>query len=574
MHPLGVDVSSPNDCLWLHIFSGHHIGAELPLAEGQYVFGTDDSCDLIFSDSSLAGRHAALTIQQGETGTLCSIQPLDGTLSLDGQVHTELFTLPQGTLCFVGLIAWAWMPSTSPSEAREAMWEDLNTALQEKSQKKHDAADSQQHTEKEQQEQSSEEEQTTQPQTNLAAPAETVTTLLELGSPTKGGAARSSSRNWVLFFLALILVAAFSFRYEYRAQPSRLAVLTQALEQQKITGLRVQQTEAQEIQISGTVPDDATRAALLRFVRSLSFPILLDITVSNDSQEAILAAFTSRGFYPALSMQPPKKLSTAEAQHMPVLGSNTPWAAKPLEGVEMLVPPPSKAAPSPPIEQEGISIKGKPQDAEQTVPPQKVYYLSCYVKNAATEAWLFEQIQADIASISTTSRQGRAPFVARIVHQEDVQAVLEPALRAAQLSSATINYLAGSLDIIGTFDSRQREAIGTVLALAEKELEMPLHTRHIGSAATAPASSLMPTRGKEASSALAAAGATAEATGEFRVTGVTMMPIPFIQLSTGQRIFEGGSLPDGSVLEKIGIDILKLRRNGALSDYPLRGFHE
>ncbi|MDD2966860.1 MAG: type III secretion system inner membrane ring subunit SctD [Desulfovibrionaceae bacterium] len=569
-------MSSPNDCLWLHIFSGHHIGAELPLAEGQYVFGTDDSCDLIFSDSSLAGRHAALIIQQEEAGTLCSIQPLDGTLSLDGQVHTELFTLPQGTLCFVGLIAWAWMPSTSPSEAREAMWEELNTALQEKSPKKHDTTDAQQHAGKEQQEQNGEEENTAQPQTDLAAPADTATTLLELHSPspTGAGTARSSSRNWVLFFFVLILVAAFSFRYEYRAQPSQLAVLTQALEQQKITGLRVQQTEAQEIQISGTVPDDATRAALLRFVRSLSFPVLLDITVANDSQEAILAAFTSRGFYPALSTQPPKKLSTAEAQHMPVLGSNTPWAAKPLDGVEMLVPPPSKAAPSPQTEQEGISIKGKPQDAEQAVPPQKVYYLSCYVKNPATEAWLFEQIQADIASISTASRQGRAPFVARIVHQEDVQAVLEPALRAAQLNSATVNYLAGSLDIIGTFDSRQREAIGAILASAEKELEMPLHTRHIGSAATAPASTLVPARGKEANPALAAAGATAEATGEFRVTGVTMTPIPFIQLSTGQRIFEGGSLPNGSVLEKIGIDILKLRRNGALSDYPLRGFHE
>ena len=46
----------------LRIFSGLHIGAEIELTEGVYVIGTDDSCDLILSDSSLKARHAALRV--------------------------------------------------------------------------------------------------------------------------------------------------------------------------------------------------------------------------------------------------------------------------------------------------------------------------------------------------------------------------------------------------------------------------------------------------------------------------------------------------------------------------------
>jgi type III secretion protein D len=46
----------------LRIFSGLHIGAEIELIEGVYVIGTDDSCDLILSDSSLKARHAALRV--------------------------------------------------------------------------------------------------------------------------------------------------------------------------------------------------------------------------------------------------------------------------------------------------------------------------------------------------------------------------------------------------------------------------------------------------------------------------------------------------------------------------------
>ena len=47
-----------------------------------------------------------------------------------------------------------------------------------------------------------------------------------------------------------------------------------------------------------------------------------------------------------------------------------------------------------------------------------------------------------------------------------------------------------------------------------------------------------------------------------------------ISLATGQRVFEGGLLPGGYVLESIGVKELKLRKDGRIIVYRLRGSNE
>ena len=56
--------------------------------------------------------------------------------------------------------------------------------------------------------------------------------------------------------------------------------------------------------------------------------------------------------------------------------------------------------------------------------------------------------------------------------------------------------------------------------------------------------------------------------------GVTLTPMRFISLATGQRVFEGGLLPGGYVLESIGVKELKLRKDGRIIVYRLRGSNE
>ena len=46
----------------LRTFAGPNIGAEVMLPEGVYTIGTDGSCDIVLSDSSLAARHAAFSV--------------------------------------------------------------------------------------------------------------------------------------------------------------------------------------------------------------------------------------------------------------------------------------------------------------------------------------------------------------------------------------------------------------------------------------------------------------------------------------------------------------------------------
>ena len=60
----------------------------------------------------------------------------------------------------------------------------------------------------------------------------------------------------------------------------------------------------------------------------------------------------------------------------------------------------------------------------------------------------------------------------------------------------------------------------------------------------------------------------------FVVTSVNVDAIPFITLSNNEKIFIGGVLPNGGILEGIGLTELTINYNGSLTIYPLRGNNE
>ena len=45
--------------------SGPQSGAEIPLADGEYVIGSDDACDLVLLDQTVAARHLRVSIAVG-----------------------------------------------------------------------------------------------------------------------------------------------------------------------------------------------------------------------------------------------------------------------------------------------------------------------------------------------------------------------------------------------------------------------------------------------------------------------------------------------------------------------------
>ena len=75
---------SASGLIVFRLFSGPHMGAELVLPAGNQLVGSDDSCDIILQDSSVASRHANIVIGfSGDGAPSVRVTPLDGEILLN-----------------------------------------------------------------------------------------------------------------------------------------------------------------------------------------------------------------------------------------------------------------------------------------------------------------------------------------------------------------------------------------------------------------------------------------------------------------------------------------------------------
>ena len=91
----------------IKIYSGVHLGAAIALKEGTWVFGRDDSADIIFADEGVAPRHAAITFSPGG---IVRVEPLDGTVVMAGGAAPADGILPAASLWRLGPVLMAWGP--------------------------------------------------------------------------------------------------------------------------------------------------------------------------------------------------------------------------------------------------------------------------------------------------------------------------------------------------------------------------------------------------------------------------------------------------------------------------------
>ena len=108
-----------------------------------------------------------------------------------------------------------------------------------------------------------------------------------------------------------------------------------------------------------------------------------------------------------------------------------------------------------------------------------------------------------------------------------------------------VRFLPGKVELAGRFDVAQRIRLDGVLDKARAELGVPVvfdvvasfekkrPQAEVGREAAAP----------QQAEAGDAPAPQADDVPELRVTGVTLTPMRFISLATGQRVFEGGLLP-------------------------------
>jgi type III secretion protein D len=328
--------------------------------------------------------------------------------------------------------------------------------------------------------------------------------------PARSG--RRFAGKAVRAMVVLLCLGSLAVSYEFSTRPTGLTQqeLAGILKENQFTALTVHNGDA-TLEVRGEVTDDGERARLLRLAQSLQSPVQFDVHVRNDRIEAIVFAFNSQGLFPEISK-----------------------------------------------DGDGYLVRG-------------------YMRSGQVEETAFAAALEDFPA-------GARPLLKRdIVHADAVDATLRPLLAHAGMDYVSADYRPGLVLFSGAFSESQRGVLETVMSQAQQALGVPVPYRIVVAAqaaqtqaparegtmqaeprSAAPAASGEPLPGEPAETGIAG----------LHVTGVTLSPMRFISVDTGERIFEGGTLPTGHTLEHIDDRELKLRKDGVVTIYRLRGANE
>ena len=497
----------------LRIFSGPHLGAEIELKEGVYVIGTDDSCDLILADSALVARHAALHVSFPDNLSQVSVEPLDGKVSLSGESVQEEERLPARYPFQLGLLLLAW---TDSDTAGEEAWQEVQQQLQRTEASAEPAVKT---------DQSPQATALPTEDSGKGKDANDAGSDEEAMGPDAGLTleAEKPARSGRLFKVAGVLVAAalagaLCFTWQDRETPRTPEQIMRALldeagyQKLSVTGGQ------DSVTVTGRLASDRERGRLLRLAQLLHFPVYLDVTVRSDAADAVKASFNTLGLFPEVTELPP---------------SSHP----------------------------GLLVKG-------------------YIQNGVLEEQALTEAMRNVPALQPAGPEGKPKLALfqDIRHEEDVRILLEPALAATDIHVNT-EYRPGRIVLRGAFTPQSKATLEEVVAKVQAELGVPAPFDIINDAETpGPVKSdniYTRQEQKEATNeGKSRESSSSSSSPSFQVVSVSPGPMGFITLKSGERVFEGGELPGGYVLEHISVDELTLTRNNHTTLYPLRGSHE
>ncbi|WP_295639538.1 type III secretion system inner membrane ring subunit SctD [uncultured Mailhella sp.] len=496
----------------LRVFSGIHLGAEIALTQGSYVLGTDDSCDLIFEDSSLVARHAVLRVSEDEGRPLLSLEPLDGPVSVAGTKLQQEQAVPPRHPFQAGLVTLAW---TDDASAGSAAWQEVEDLLARM--KNPETADLQ--------------EQAAPPlATTLASDAADAekndgsarSPDLSLEQSENAPAPSAPRRSFKKAgragaLLALVLLGLLSFTWNDKSDEiSREERVRTLLREAGYEKLSVTGTE-NGVTVTGRIASDRERGRLLRLAQFLHFPVYLDVTVRSDSADAVRASFNTLGLFPEVTELPP-------SAHPGLLVKGYIQ-----NGV---------------LEEQALTeaIRNVPdlQASPTTGKPVLALFRDIRHEEDVQMLLLPALAAAGLDAVKTEYLPGKI-----VLH-----GAFTPQTKAAlEKTAAEVQERLGvpvRFDIINDSETLQPAKSDNIYAREEERRP-----------AVQPAASSDKSGGAS-----------------FRVTSVSMGALKFITLAGGERVFEGGELPGGYRLESISVDALTLSRNNQTTTYPLRGSHE
>ena len=277
--------------LVLRIFSGIHFGAEIGLKPGTWVFGADDSCDIILGDADLQGRHAALVISENGATFKVEVRPLDGVVQPFDGTGPEATELTALTPYRMGGVIFAWMKRPADPAGWQAVVELLQARRGEGESEAGAAPEPAPRTE--------ESEQAT-PAPSEPEPESSPTEPSEQEERPRG----TAMRIWLALVALLALVAflvLLLLRSSDPASHESTEAISKRLEQGGFSGLSVSETAPGRFLVSGSVADDAERGRLLRLAETLPVSAQFKVSVDSDVLTALQSQFNAGGFWPEVS---------------------------------------------------------------------------------------------------------------------------------------------------------------------------------------------------------------------------------------------------------------------------------
>ena len=547
----------------LRIFSGQHLGAEIELPDGEHVIGTDDSCDIILSDPSLLGRHAVLRTAVSSNPPSLQAEALDGAVILDGKDMAGICDIPPAHPFQLGTVFFAWAPDSTDCAGA---WDSVRSALTARGK----GAPSSPHNSEPEPEESIAESDSGDAHGNTVASD----TPVDDGKANIGGTSAESAldplpdagrRSGTSFLLKCVVAAAaffaallLCFSWERRPEENHREIVQRLLKEAGYEKLSVTGNN-DSVTISGRIASDSERGRILRLAQFLQFPVYLDLTVRSDAAESVKSSYNAMGLYPEVTELPP---------------SSHP----------------------------GLLVRG-------------------YIRDGILEEQALQQARRNVPGLLKPGENQKAALdiYSDIRHAEEVKALLEPALVALGMrDAANVEYLPGRIVIHGALTPRTRAALSDMAARIQQQLDVPVPMDIVnGFQATAqkpqpetaaamaaqaeekhvrmefPDSKQTEDKAKQKAGAEMvrepSANTSPPAAEEqnlpsppsplplprgFKVTSVSMGALRFITLENGERVFEGGELPGGYIVENISVDALTLSKGNQKTTYPLRGKHE
>ncbi len=528
----------------LRLYSGVHMGAEIALTEGLWVFGRDDSCDIVLADPGLAPRHAVLDVK----ANALRYENLDGRVeSPEGEAPASA-ELEPGRLWRMGPVLFAW----AAEGAAESLWEAVDAERAKYAAGVVAARAQTGDVEKTAQAPAEDEKRDAAPVNEAAASSPGADELASGVAGAERAANRAQSAHdrsglktfavviAVLLFAGVAALANDSMRLRTEAfliekgapqaavaierlwgggltpdeKKDRAALIADALVQAGFSGVRLDtrsEIGKEGVQddglwrLTGAVTDDRERGRLVRFARSQSVPLAIDVRVERDATDTLAAAFNALGFWPEVTVERRGHKDGAAAA----------------DGTEV---------------QDALVVAG-------------------YMRTASVEEKAFADVRAALPGDG--SRRAYR-LERRIRHESDLAPRIDEALKGAGLQSMRVEYLPGALQLRAAAAGASAQ-FDRAVEVIRTAVDVPLRIERGAAQAEA-----VPETPQKTATAPVSGGL------DFRVTAVSGSAMKFVTLSTGEKVFTGGRLPGGYTLEAISAERLVLVKDNKRIVYPLK----